>query len=106
MNFATTEFWEKLNNYKEARSMDMRNLALYVCVVMVFAVVGCSKPSKQVGELRRFPVDNLEGLITQSGVQIDKEISSDGNGSLRITATESTVVRLFEIGDIALKMHV
>jgi len=80
--------------------MDMRNLALYVCVVMVFAVVGCSKPSKQVGELRRFPVDNLEGLITQSGVQIDKEISSDGNGSLRITATESTVVRLFEIGDI------
>jgi len=100
LNFAATKFWEKLNNYKEARSMDMRNLALYVCVVMVFAVVGCSKPSKQVGELRRFPVDNLEGLITQSGVQIDKEISSDGNGSLRITATESTVVRLFEIGDI------
>ena len=80
--------------------MGMRNLALCVCVAMVFVVVGCSKPSKQVGELKRFPIDNLEGLITKSGVQIDKEISSDGNGSLRITATEPIVVRLFEVGDI------
>jgi hypothetical protein len=44
----------------------------------------------------------LEGVITQSGVQIDKEVSSDGNGSLRMTAAEPTVVRLFELGD----MHV
>ncbi|MGZ3536392.1 MAG: hypothetical protein ACXU9K_14330, partial [Thermodesulfobacteriota bacterium] len=36
----------------------------------------------------------------QSGVQFDKEVSSDGNGSLKITATEPTVVRLFELGDI------
>lgn len=76
----------------------MRNLAL--CVAMVFVVVGCSKPSKQVGELKKFPIDNLNGLITLSGVQIDKEISSDGNGSLRITTTEPMVVRLFEVGDI------
>ena len=48
-------------------------------------------------ELKRFPVDTTEGIITQSSVEIDKQISSDGNGSLRITATEATVVRLFEI---------
>ena len=83
--------------------MSMRNLALCVCVAMVFVVVGCSKPSKQVGELKRFPIDNFEGLITKSGVQIDKEISSDGNGSLRITAKEPIVVRLFEVGDIDLE---
>jgi hypothetical protein len=47
-----------------------------------------------------FPVDSLEGIITQSGVEIDKAVSSDGNGSLKITATEPTVVRLFEVGDI------
>ncbi len=54
----------------------------------------------EVTELRRFALDNTEGLITQSGVRIDEQISSDGNGSLRIEATESTTIRLFETGDI------
>ncbi len=51
-------------------------------------------------EIMRFTLDNTEGLITQSGVRIDKAISSDGNGSLRIDATEPTTVRLFETGDM------
>jgi hypothetical protein len=53
-----------------------------------------------VAEIKKYPIDSLEGVITQSGVQFDKEVSSDGNGSLKITATEPTVVRLFELGDI------
>jgi len=57
-------------------------------------------PPLEATELKRFPLDNLEGVITQSGVRIDKQISSDGNGSLRIEATEPTTIRLFEIGDI------
>ena len=54
----------------------------------------------EVTELRRFALDNMKGLITQSGVTIDKQISSDGNGSLMIEAMEGTTVRLFETGDI------
>ncbi len=54
----------------------------------------------EVAELRRFALDNTEGLITQSGVRIDEQISSDGNGSLRIEAMEPTTIRLFETGDI------
>jgi len=80
--------------------MTIRTSAFCVCVAVIFSVVGCSKPSQEVIELKKFPVDTMEGIITQSGVQIDKQISSDGNGSLRITATEPTVVRLFEVGDI------
>jgi hypothetical protein len=80
--------------------MAMRILAFCVCVAMIFVVVGCSKPSKEVVELKRFPIDTMEGIITQSGVQIDKAVSSDSNGSLRITATEPTTIRLFEVGDI------
>jgi hypothetical protein len=53
-----------------------------------------------VTEIKRFPLDNLEGIITRSGVQIDKQISNDGNGSLRITAIGPMVVRLFEVGNI------
>ncbi|MGD8499336.1 MAG: DUF4190 domain-containing protein [Phycisphaerales bacterium] len=51
-------------------------------------------------QLRQFALDDTEGLITQSGVGIDGRISSDGNGSLRIEANESTTVRLFETGDL------
>jgi len=51
-------------------------------------------------ELKRFPIDSMEGIITQSGIQIDKQITSDGNGSLRIEATEPTTIRLFEISDV------
>jgi len=80
--------------------MVMRTLVFCVCVVFIFTVIGCTKPSTEVVELKMFPVDNLEGIITQSGVEIDKAVSSDGNGSLKITATEPAVVRLFEVGDI------
>ena len=51
-------------------------------------------------ELKLFPLDDMQGLITRSGLRIDKAISSDGNGSLRIDATEATTIRLFETGDI------
>ncbi len=72
----------------------MRNVAVCMCVVLTFLLAGCSKPSQEVVELKKFPIDNLEGVITQSGVQFDKEVSSDGKGSLKITAAEPTVVRL------------
>src|SRR4030042_2422908 len=80
--------------------MVMRTLVFCVFVVFIFTTIGCTKPSTEVAELKMFPVDSLEGIITQSGVEIDKAVSSDGNGSLKITATEPTVVRLFEVGDI------
>jgi hypothetical protein len=80
--------------------MNWRKLVLYSWVVVIFVFPACSKQSQQVVELKRFSLDTLEGLITQSGVQLDKEISSDGKGSLRIEATGPTVVRLFELGDI------
>ncbi|MHC4543649.1 MAG: DUF4190 domain-containing protein [Planctomycetota bacterium] len=51
-------------------------------------------------ELKQYSLDSTEGVLTQSGVQIDRQISSDGKGSLRIEATETTTVRLFETGDI------
>ncbi len=45
-------------------------------------------------------MDNLEGIITQSGVEFDGEISNDGKGSLKIKATEPIIIKLFEIGNI------
>jgi hypothetical protein len=66
--------------------------AMFICIAGCFG-------NREV-EIKRFPIDSLNGIITQSGVQIDKKISSDGNGSLRITTTEPTVIHLFEVKDI------
>jgi hypothetical protein len=79
--------------------MNFPKPALWICM-MILVGVSCSKPQQQVSELKRFPIESLEGVIVQSGLQFDKDISSDGNGSLRITASEPAVTRLFELGDI------
>jgi len=94
--------------------VNMKSLILYGCIVVSLVVVGCGKPSEQVieteqvsdpeemVELKQFPIDSLEGIITRSNVQLDKEVSSDGNGSLRVTATKPGMlrIRLFEVKDI------
>lgn len=63
-------------------------------------ILGCSKPAPEVVVLKHFPLDTMEGVISRSDVEIDKDISSDGHGSLKISTVQRTVVRLFEIRDI------
>jgi len=70
------------------------------CFVAIFAFLACAKPPQQAVEIKHYPIDALEGIITQSGVQIDQVISRDGKGSLKIEAAEPTVIRLFETGEI------
>jgi len=65
-----------------------------------FLVAGCTNASHQVVELKSFPIDSLDGIITQTGAELDKDNSSDGKGSLRVIAKEPTVVRLFEVSDL------
>jgi hypothetical protein len=80
--------------------MGTRTVALIVLSALVFVSAACSKPSGHVAELKRFPLDSLEGVITQSCVELDKNISSDGRGSLKITSAGPATVRLFEVSDI------
>lgn len=74
--------------------------ALFMLGAATLFSVSCSQPFKEVVEVRHFPLNGMEGVITQSGVELDTQVSSDGNGSLRITATQPAVIRLFEVGDI------
>ncbi len=75
-------------------------LIFSISIIVIVGAYSCSQQSQQPVLLRNFPLDDLEGIISQSGIVFDREISSDGNGSLQIVVTESTLVRLFEIGDI------
>ncbi len=80
--------------------MNKRFLVLSLFLAVLFNLAACSRPAQEVAEVRSFPMDSLEGIITQSGVQLDSTISNDGKGSLKITAMEPTVFRLFEINSI------
>ena len=72
---------------------------MWLLLAMGAALAGCAKGPQPV-ELKAYPLDGLEGVITQTGVEVDKAVSSDGRGSLRIKAAEPTVVNLFETGDL------
>ncbi len=52
--------------------------------------------------LKLYPLDSTQGILQQDAVKLDTYVSSDGKGSLRITAIEPVRVRLFEVGDLAL----
>ncbi|NNG17670.1 MAG: hypothetical protein HKM89_14430 [Gemmatimonadales bacterium] len=66
-------------------------------LVLVALLVACSAGAQADPELRHFPMDDLSGLRTQSGVVFDETTSSDGNGSVKIVADEPVTVRLYEV---------
>ena len=40
-------------------------------------------------------------MVAQSGIQIDKAVSSDGNGSIKIEASGPIVIPLYNIDDVS-----
>jgi len=73
---------------------------LIASLAVVLCFSACNKSPEAPFELRSYPVNNVAGVITQTGVNFDKEITADGNGSLRIAVDKPTVIRLYETGDI------
>jgi hypothetical protein len=67
-------------------------------LALTLFAAGCAQPTAV--ELKHFPITSTDGIITRSQVEFDEQISSDGNGSLRIHATGPTTVRLYETGDL------
>ncbi len=70
--------------------------------LLAFGLPACSLAPDEQEVFGIFPIDDLEGLITRDGVAIDRAVSSDGRGSLRVVAERPVTVRLYETGDIHL----
>jgi len=47
--------------------------------------------------LRSLPCNNTQGIVSETGVTFNETISSDGKGSLQLTAKEPTTFRLYEV---------
>jgi len=78
----------------------IKKSVLYSACLFLVIVAACSTKSVETTDIKHYPIDSLEGIITKSAVQMDEKITSDGNGSLRITTNKPITVRLYETGDI------
>lgn len=72
------------------------------CVACLFMVMAfsCSTKPEEPTEIKAYPVDSREGILSESGIEMDTETTSDGGGSLRITASGPGTVALYETGDM------
>ena len=69
-------------------------------MLVVTSFISCSPPVTSEEILFENTISDLSGVLTRSGVELDAQVTSDGNGSIKIVAGEPTTVRLFEVDDI------
>ncbi len=76
----------------------MRRELLLVGVALVLAsVIACSPTVTSEEVMFENPIADLAGVLTPSGVELDTQVTADGNGSLKVVADGPTTVRLFEV---------
>ncbi|HOD65358.1 MAG TPA: hypothetical protein PKW75_08465 [candidate division Zixibacteria bacterium] len=69
---------------------------LILLVGAACVLLACGRGVETIAE---FPVDNLDGIIAQSNVTLDREITADGGGALRIEAPAAATIPLLELVD-------
>jgi hypothetical protein len=80
-----------------AESMVRCACLLLAAAAGIAAVCSCKNKMPEPVLVKYFPVNDLEGVITQSHVKLDKKISYDGKGSIRIRTKKPLTVRLYEV---------
>ena len=78
------------------------NILIIILILPLLLFSGCSASNKESGAevIKKYSLDTLDELIVSKNVELDKVATSDGNGSLKITAEKQKVVTLFETGDV------
>jgi hypothetical protein len=79
--------------------MGFRGLAF---ILPLLLAAGCQSAGTEAEIVRPLAVDSMEGVLTQSGVTFDREVTTDGNGALRVEASAPTVVRLYEVSGLTI----
>lgn len=65
--------------------------------IAVALLAGAPLSAGPAKEVKRFPIDDLSHIITRTQTAFDPNVSSDGNGSLRISANAPMTVQLYEV---------
>jgi hypothetical protein len=72
-------------------------------ILFLSMMASCQKAGAPAEVIKSIPIENLDGVLTQSGVTFDKNTSSDGNGALRIDTSQPVTVRLYEVKDVSVE---
>jgi len=76
----------------------MKSVLISIAVLfMLSPVISCTQSPV---ELKYYPLTKDTSVITRDGVSFDSTVSTDGNGSFKMTAGKTTTFRLIETGDI------
>jgi hypothetical protein len=76
------------------------NKIYIVSLSLLFILFTSCNVQTEKSELKYFPVKDLTGIIAQSVVQLDKNISDDGNGSIKIETDKPVVIQLYLINNV------
>lgn len=74
-----------------------RTMIWSVMICLVFSTQVFADDGKIIG---KFPIDGSQSIVDKSLASFDKQMSSDGNGSIKIETDKPIVVRLFTIGGL------
>lgn len=76
----------------------MKKLFAVIAAILFLCVfnTGCQQTTAPQ-ELKKYPIDSMEGMLTLNNVVFDPAVSSDGKGSVRIDAFSPATVRLYEM---------
>jgi hypothetical protein len=77
--------------------MQDRNPLFRLGLALAFLGAACSPPDSSEEIIFANPLDSLDSVITKSRLFLDREISHDGRGSIRVESTEPTTVRIAEV---------
>ena len=66
-------------------------------LVLIMLAAGCAPAEVPI---KTYAISGTTGLVSESTATIDSEVSSDGNGALKMTVNQPTVIPLYETGDI------
>lgn len=83
-----------------SKGANMVNKCFIITLLFIANLLLSCNIQTEKSELRYFPVNDLNGVITQSGIQLDKNISSDDKGSIKIETSKPLVIRLYAVEDV------
>jgi len=73
----------------------------FLLLLLTLLVASVASGQQTPVELKRFPLDSMDGVRAVSSVHFDPRISADGKGSLRVDANGEMTVPLFEVTDVS-----
>ena len=58
-----------------------KRLITILVILLLMLAISCSRENVEVTELKNYPINGINSVLTESGVDLDKQVTSDGNGS-------------------------